>query len=376
MNQPIDDTFAVMHTIGDAEHSAPRREFVNALRAQLHEALGLENDRDHEYDLIQLPDRISTMTSTAIKTGTNTGTNTGSDTAAATAVIPYLTASNATDALDWYVAAFGAVERMRVVGDDGRLGHAEFAIGAAAFYLSDEYPEIGVRSPSTLGGSSATMHLNVSGVDDLFTRLVAAGATAVSEPADQPHGARHGTLVDPYGHRWMLSQQVAEVDTDEYAARSQGTGFTVIGAVGDAAPPPRGGGIWASIVSPDAAGLIRFYVDVLGFVTDIVVPDDSSDPGSAAIAHSQLRWPEGGVLQISSTGRGDNVYSQRPAGSAALYVITAQPHSVWARCQAADVAVVDAPQTPDYAPDTMVFSVADPDGNIVSFGSYAGEHQS
>ena len=54
-------------------------------------------------------------------------------------------------------------------------------------------------------------------------------------------------------------------------------------------------------------------------------------------------------------------------------VVTADPDSVWERCRAAGVEVVDPPSHPEYAPDTMVFSIRDPEGNIFSFGSYAGE---
>ena len=51
---------------------------------------------------------------------------------------PYLVVHDARAALSWYAEAFGAVEQLRVVGDDGRLGHAEFTIGTARFMLSDE----------------------------------------------------------------------------------------------------------------------------------------------------------------------------------------------------------------------------------------------
>src|SRR5690606_37736968 len=152
--------------------------------------LGLEPDTDR-VPTIHLPERNNAMSTPTTQT-----------------VTPYLAARDAPAALQWYIDAFGAVEVMRVVGDDGRLGHAEFSIGAARFYLSDEYPEHGVSAPTSLGGTTITLHLSVPDVDAWYDRAVTAGATAVSEPADQPHGARHGTLVDPAGHRWMLSQQI------------------------------------------------------------------------------------------------------------------------------------------------------------------------
>jgi PhnB protein len=281
-------------------------------------------------------------------------------------VTPYLTAHDAGAALAWYTEAFGAIERMRVVGDDGRLGHAEFAIGGVAFYLSDEYPEYGVVSPRALGGTSVTLHLDVDDVDGAYARAVGAGATAEREPADQPHGARHGTLVDPFGHRWMLSQQTERVSVDEYASRTRGSGFTVSAG----ARSELHGAIWASLVYADARAGIAFLTDVLGFEPHLVVPDEH-DP--SVIVHSQLAWPEGGVVQASTAGRPGNPFSDRPVGKESLYVITAEPQAVLARCRAAGVEVVQEPIEPEYAPGTMVFSIRDPAGNLFSFGQYGGE---
>lgn len=323
----------------------PRADFVRELRSRLVAALDLP---------VTLPERTISMTATTAPSVASRLT--------AHAVTPYLCARDAVAALAWYVDAFGAVERMRVVGDDGRLGHAEFEIGAATFYLSDEYPEYGVVSPTTLGGTSVTLHLDVDDVDAAFARAVDAGARELVAPADQPHGARHGTLVDPYGHRWMLSQQLEPVSVAEYQARATGTGFTV------SARPT--GQIWAALNYADAPAGIRFLTEVLGFVPRIVVPDEA-DPD--VILHSQLEWPEGGVVQAGSAGRPGNPYAARPTGAESLYVVTADPHAVWERCQAAGVEVVTPPTEPDYAPGTMVFSVRDPEGNIFSFGSYAGE---
>lgn len=287
----------------------------------------------------------------------------------ASEVTPYLAVSDGTAALEWYGRAFGAEEQFRVVGDDGRLGHAEFTIGAARFMLSDEYPEIGVASPTTLGGAGAALHLSVSDVDTLFARAVDAGATTLSAPADQPHGARHGTLLDPFGHRWMLSQQLEEFDVNTYRDRSEGSGFEVVGAGPDEAitvadRPGTGGGIWAGAFYEDALAGIRFLVDVLGFEEQLVV----TGPDERTVVHSQLRWPEGGVVQ-AGTYDPANEFS-RPPGSQALYVVTADPHAVWERCRAAGVTVVREPEAPDYDPGGMGFAIRDPEQNIWSFGSY------
>ena len=124
-------------------------------------------------------------------------------------VTPYLAVSGAAAALDFYREAFGTVEHFRVEGDDGRIGHADFAVGPT-LYLSDEYPEVGVTSPTTAGATTVALHLEVDDVDAVAQAVaVCAGP---ERAADQAHGARHGTLVDPFGHRWMLSQQLEAVD--------------------------------------------------------------------------------------------------------------------------------------------------------------------
>jgi PhnB protein len=365
--------------------SPPTPAFARRLRDRLRRELDLTDDSLTDLPTIELTERTRTMTSTTDTTTNNTTTNnttttdttTGDTTTAPPAgatAISYLAVHDGVAALDWYADAFGAVELMRVVGDDGRVGHAEVSIGGANFYLADEYPEIGVVSPRTLGGTSVTLHLTVDDVDTIFARAVDRGADAVMAPADQPHGNRHGTLVDPFGHRWMVSQPIEAVDAATYAARAASAGFEV--STPPAAPAPAtptspvAGQIWAAIPYGDAPAGIRFLTEVLGFEARIVVPNDA-DP--SVIEHSQLVWPEGGVLQAATADRAGNPYSQRPLGSESLYVVTADPDAVGERCRTAGVEVVDPPSHPEYAPHTMVFSIRDPEGNIFSFGSYAGE---
>jgi PhnB protein len=342
------------------EPREPRPAFARDLRARLEARLGLD---DPEVPVIPLPERKAAMPSST------TAPPTTSTASAATDVTPYLAVSDGEGALDWYHRAFGAEEQFRVVGHDGRLGHAEFTIGAARFMVSDEYPEIGVLSPTTLGGAGAALHLSVGDVDDLFARAVDAGAMALSPPADQPHGARAGTLLDPYGHRWMLSQQLEAFDLATYRDRSEGSGFEVIGAgpgeeVTIADRPGTGGGIWAGAFYEDALAGIRFLVDVLGFEEQLVV----TGPDHTTVVHSQLRWPEGGVVQVGTYDPA-NEFTHVPGGQA-LYVVTADPSAVWERCRSAGVAVVREPVEPDYDPGGMGFSIRDPEGNIWSFGSY------
>ena len=99
--------------------------------------------------------------------------------------------SDSAAAIDWYVAVFDAVETVRYVGDDGRIGHAEVSIGSARLMLSDEYPEIGVVGPQTLGGTPFTLNLNVDDVDAVWARAIEHGADA-----ERPHrSAVRGAVV-------------------------------------------------------------------------------------------------------------------------------------------------------------------------------------
>src|SRR5688572_18164498 len=88
-------------------------------------------------------------------------------------VTAYLCADGAADALDFYKRAFGAEEvGERYVGDDGRIGHATFRIGATTLYISDQAPNLGVLSPVTLKGNSVSLSLSVPDADAAFARAV------------------------------------------------------------------------------------------------------------------------------------------------------------------------------------------------------------
>jgi PhnB protein len=331
----------------------PRPQFTATLRAKL--AAQLDAPTAPTVPTIDLPPRSNVMTSTTTRPTTHAS------------VTPYLTVHDGAGALDWYADVFGAVIGQRVVGGDGTIAHAEFTIGVAPFYLSDEFPDMGVTSPRTLGGTTVAIHLTVGDVDAAFGRAVDAGAESLSEPADQPHGARHGTLLDPYGHRWMLSQHVRTVPADEYARAMTEYGFTVTGTSAPSAS--RNGRVWPAVNATDARATIRFLVDVLGFEESLVVPGEDA----STVAHSQLRWPDGGVVQVGSADRDGNVFSQLPTGAQSIYLVTADPTSVYDRCVAAGVRVVIDPIVPDYDPSGLVFTVADTEGNLWSVGTYAGE---
>lgn len=121
-------------------------------------------------------------------------------------LIPYLCVDDGRAAIAFYETVFGAevVEGELFEMDDGRIGHASLRIGEAVFFLSEEFPELEVVSPRTLGGTTMAVIINVADADATFELAVEHGATPQRPPEDQ-HGGRSGWIKDPWGHRWSPS---------------------------------------------------------------------------------------------------------------------------------------------------------------------------
>jgi PhnB protein len=132
---------------------------------------------------------------------------------------PYLCCKGAANAIEFYKKAFGATEVMRLAEPGGRIGHAEIKIGDATIMLADEYPDMNVLSPQTLGGSPVTIHLYVENVDALASRAVGAGAKLLRPVEDQFYGDRSGRLSDPFGHVWIISTHTEDVSPGEMQKR-------------------------------------------------------------------------------------------------------------------------------------------------------------
>ena len=129
------------------------------------------------------------------------------------------------------------------------------------------------------------------------------------------------------------------------------------------------GRIWPAVLAGDAPALIRTVVDVFGFIEQFVVHGE--EPG--VVEHSQIVWPEGGVVQIGTANRPGRTFSDRPIGGASIYVVTDDPAAVYRRCVDAGLEIVVPLEEPAYDPGGSGFGVRDPEGNLWSFGTYAGE---
>lgn len=132
---------------------------------------------------------------------------------------PYLIVHDASAAIEFYIQAFNATERVRLADSSGKVMHAEIWIGSAPFMLADEFPEMGYRSARSLGGSPVSVLLYVEDVDAQFTQAVAAGATATMPPQDQFDGDRRGTLTDPFGHVWLIATRKDDISPEEMRKR-------------------------------------------------------------------------------------------------------------------------------------------------------------
>jgi PhnB protein len=136
-------------------------------------------------------------------------------------ITPHLAVRGAAAAVQFYREAFGAEELYRNLTADGAaVVHSELLLGESRFFVNDEFPEHGVRSPLTAGGASVTLHLYVDDVDAVFARATAAGAQVLLPPADQFWGDRYGILEDPFGHRWSVATMLEDLAPDEIKRRS------------------------------------------------------------------------------------------------------------------------------------------------------------
>jgi PhnB protein len=134
-------------------------------------------------------------------------------------VTPYLFIKGAANAIEYYKKVFGAEERMRMPGPDGRVMHAELQIGNSTIMLADEQPQMGVRSPQSIGGTGTSLHVYVADVDATTQKAVDGGAQLVRPVKDQFYGDRSGSIIDPFGHMWSIATHVEDVSPEEMQNR-------------------------------------------------------------------------------------------------------------------------------------------------------------
>ena len=130
-------------------------------------------------------------------------------------ITPHIVVRDAARAGEWYARALGAEEQGRIELPAGKLMQLELRFGKATVMLADEFPELGVVSPLSIGGTATVLHLVVDDVDAVWQRAVDAGAEVRQPLGDTFWGERYGQITDPFGHRWGLAQHVRDVPREE-----------------------------------------------------------------------------------------------------------------------------------------------------------------
>jgi PhnB protein len=135
-------------------------------------------------------------------------------------VIPMLVYRDAPAAIEFLCKAFGFEEQYRLNMDDGRVGHAELGYGDNRVMLASVYAELGFASLLDLPGAHSSVLCYVDDVDAHYRRAVAAGATVIGEPTDQPYGDRSYRALDPEGGRWVFATHLRDVAPEDMSGQA------------------------------------------------------------------------------------------------------------------------------------------------------------
>jgi uncharacterized glyoxalase superfamily protein PhnB len=126
--------------------------------------------------------------------------------------------------------------------------------------------------------------------------------------------------------------------------------------------------VWPVLTYSDARAAIKFLVDAFGFEERAVY---ASEDDPSIVQHAEMRWPQGGGIMFGSAGKDDSPFGKRTPGNDSVYVVCDDPDGLFARATGAGAEVVRGLVDEDYG--SRGFTVRDPEGNLWSFGTYAGE---
>ena len=136
-------------------------------------------------------------------------------------ITPYLTVNRADEAITFYEAAFGFEEiGPRLEDTQGNIIHTELKLGDSSIMLAEEMPKFGNKGPKSLRGTSVRINLQVEDAHGIASRAQTAGAKLEAPITDQFYGHRSGRLIDPYGHVWIISQEIEKLTNEEIKRRT------------------------------------------------------------------------------------------------------------------------------------------------------------
>ena len=131
-------------------------------------------------------------------------------------LVTNLVFKNTVAAIEFYQAAFGATEQMRMMAPDGSgVWHAELKIGDSLFFLNDEMPQSTAAAAGPNHKPTATLQLYVPDCDAVLKQALQAGAKPGMPVADMFWGDRMGSVVDPFGQIWMISTRVRALTEEQ-----------------------------------------------------------------------------------------------------------------------------------------------------------------
>jgi len=130
---------------------------------------------------------------------------------------PHLVTRNPEAAAAWYRTVLGAAEDSRITLPGGQVLTIELLFGDSRLAIADEFPDMGIVSPLTLGGTYGALHLAVEDANAAWQRAIDAGAEVFEPLHDAFWGDRTGQFIDPFGHRWAVDQHLRDVPRDEVA---------------------------------------------------------------------------------------------------------------------------------------------------------------
>jgi PhnB protein len=117
---------------------------------------------------------------------------------------PYLHPLRAEPVINFLKRAFGAEEvGERHATPEGVVHHAMIKVG-------DSHLEMG-EAQGPYQPMKSMFYLYVPDADGSYRTALAAGATSIKEPADQPYGDRVGAVTDVFGNQWWIATHVKDV---------------------------------------------------------------------------------------------------------------------------------------------------------------------
>lgn len=281
---------------------------------------------------------------------------------------PYLFIRGAARAIEFYKQAFGATELLRLQQPDGRIGHAEIKIGNSPIMLADEVPEMGYRSPQSLGGSSASILLYVEDVDALASQAIAAGAKVLRPVEDQFYGDRTGTFADPFGHFWSIATRTEDIPPEEMQRRAEAfmrqqaaKADSKQGAAKTVKPIPEGfHTVTPYITVKGAAQMIDFVKQAFG-ATELM-----RTTVSAGGLHAEVRIGDSMLMM------GGSEQMTHPEMPTALHFFVPDTDAIYQGALQAGATSIQEPSDQDYG--ERVGAVKDPFGNEWYIATNKGEH--